>query len=146
MSSLLLFSLCHIIVFRCCDWGEGSYQLAFDGDVVADGGSFGKSERKTFSTPSLDNTSTPTDPPSPSPVDCYDVSVNLVFDTYAEDTTWDISQNGAAVTRSPPYTNGLTEIEEEHCVYPKEIMCLPFMMYTRMVCAASGARGATASP
>ena len=135
---MLNLSFCHIIVFRCCDWGEGSYQLAFDGDVVSDGGSFGKSETKIFSTPSFDNTSTPTDPPSPSPVDCYDVSVNLVFDTYAEDTTWDISQNGAVVTRSPPYTNGLTEIEEELCLPQGDYVFTIYDVYQDGMCCKWG--------
>jgi len=117
----------------CCDWGEGSYQLAFDGGVVSNGGSFGNSERKTFSTPN-----TPTDPPSPSPVDCYDVSVNLVFDTYAEDTTWDISQNGAVVVQSTPYTNGLTEIEEELCLPQGDYVFTIYDVYQDGMCCKWG--------
>ena len=43
----------------CCNWGEGSYQLAFGDDIVASGGSFGADETKTFVTPGI-ATSEPT--------------------------------------------------------------------------------------
>jgi hypothetical protein len=45
------------------------------------------------------------------------VVVNLVLDGYPEDTFWDImSQEGAVVASSIPYTSETTEDEEELCL------------------------------
>ena len=51
----------------CCEWGEGSYQLAFGDNIVASGGAFGKEETKEFSTPVVaPTTESPTKPPQTS--------------------------------------------------------------------------------
>lgn len=49
---LVLLTLFLCLIFSCCIWGEGSYELSFDGNVVASGGEFGFDETKTFTTPS----------------------------------------------------------------------------------------------
>lgn len=106
-------SLCY---FRCCDWGEGSYQLAFDGTVVANGGSFGQSETKSFSTPSSGGTAST----EPTDSECYDVSISLTFDMYSEDTSWDIMQGSSIIAKSQPYNPKEVEIERHLCLPPGE--------------------------
>ena len=107
----------HIFNLRCCDWGQGSYQLAFGDNVIATGGSFGESDTTTFT---ADNSSTPDDPPPndpcPAPADCYPLYVNLSFDSYSQDESWEISQNGVIVKSSQPYDTGLTEDAQEVCL------------------------------
>lgn len=93
-------------LFRCCNWGEGSYELAFGNDVVASGGSFGASETKRFSTPDVAG-GTP---------ECYDVSVELQLDSYPQDTSWDITQGGAIVAESPAFAPGTTDDKQELCL------------------------------
>lgn len=90
----------------CCNWGEGSYELAFGNDVVASGGSFGASETKRFSTPDVAG-GTP---------ECYDVSVELQLDSYPQDTSWDITQGGAIVAESPAFAPGTTDDKQELCL------------------------------
>ena len=102
LSSTHFHFILFLLVPSCCKWGEGSYQLAFGGDVVASGGSFGLNETKTFSTPAGKA--------------CYDVAVNLVLDDYPEDTRWDISREGAVVANSTVYTSGTTEDRVELCL------------------------------
>lgn len=50
LTCLTSYFLLHLI--SCCNWGEGSYKLAFGDDIVASGGEFGANETITFSTPS----------------------------------------------------------------------------------------------
>mmetsp|Transcript_6830 Transcript_6830/g.15608 ORF Transcript_6830/g.15608 Transcript_6830/m.15608 type:complete len:1626 (-) Transcript_6830:1186-6063(-) len=129
----------------CCYWGEGSYKLAFDDNVVAEGGSFGLNETKTFSTPgfvpetSTTPPSTPDPPnPSPTPPECYDVNVNLNFDTYPQDESWDISQDGVIVASSPPYASGLTQDAQELCLPPGDYVFTIYDVYADGMCCKWG--------
>ena len=51
---------------------------------------------------------------------------------------WDISQNGAVVTRSPPYTNGLTKIEEELCLPQGDYVFTIYDVYQDGMCCKWG--------
>lgn len=110
LSTQTLTTTPYTLIFSCCDWGEGSYQLAFDDDIVASGGSFGASETKTFSTPA--SVSTPT---TPTQSDCYEVNVALKFDMYPQDISWDIKQGGTQVANSPVVAAGATDDVQEFC-------------------------------
>ena len=74
------------------------------------GGSFGKSETTTFSTPGF---APPSETPQTPPEDCYPVYVNLSFDSYSQDESWDVSENGVVVASSPPYVAGLSQDVQE---------------------------------
>jgi len=129
----------------CCDWGEGSYQLAFDGEVVVNGGSFGLSETKPFTTPGFDNSVTTdppvpsptTDPPDTSPSDCHNLFINLNFDQYPVDTSWDISQGGVIVETSPSY-DGATQVTEELCLLPGDYVFTIYDVYQDGMCCKWG--------
>lgn len=130
--------LCSLIsssFYSCCNWGEGSYELAFDGNVVASGGEFGASETIPFSTPSSGSTPNP----SPTPVDdCYDVSIYMQFDMYAQDTSWDISQGGNIVVSSPPFAPGTTEDTQELCLPPGDYVFTIYDVYGDGMCCNWG--------
>jgi len=114
----------------CCDWGEGSYQLAFGDDIVASGGSFGKSETKTFSTPAA--SSTPSDP------DCYPVSVSLNFDMYPQDESWDITQAGVIVASSSPVAADAKEDTQEVCLPAGDYVYTIYDVYGDGMCCQWG--------
>ena len=130
--------LCSLIsssFYSCCNWGEGSYELAFDGNVVASGGEFGASETIPFSTPSSGSTPNP----SPTPVDdCYDVSIYMQFDTYPQDTSWDISQGDNIVASSPPYADNLAEDTETLCLSPGNYVVTFYDAYEDGMCCQWG--------
>ena len=111
---------------RCCKWGQGSYQLAFGDNVVASGGEFGQSERKTFTTP------------VPPPADCYDVSVNLILDSYPQDTSWDISRGGLIVAKSTPFAADKITDEEELCLSPGDYVFTIYDEYLDGICCKWG--------
>jgi len=114
----------------CCDWGEGSYQLAFGDDIVASGGSFGKSETKTFSTPAASST-----PPDP---DCYPVSVSLNFDMYPQDESWDITQGGVIVASSSPVAADAKEDTQEVCLPAGDYVFTIYDVYGDGMCCQWG--------
>ena len=181
------------IFFSCCNWGEGSYELSFDGNVVASGGEFGFDETKTFTTPSSgggskpnplpsppsntppastgggstppastgggstpnnnnpggstpnnNNPPPPASPPAPQPepatatVDCYDVLIELFFDTYPQDTSWDVSQGDNIVASSPPYADNLAEDTETLCLSPGNYVFTVYDVYQDGMCCQWG--------
>ena len=125
-------------ISSCCNWGEGSYQIAFDDNVIATGGSFGESETTTFSTPGLDNSAPDTPNPSTTPPECYDVFVNLSFDQYSQDESWDISQNEVVVASSEPFVAGLTEDAQELCLSPGDYVFTIYDVYGDGMCCDWG--------
>ena len=125
----------------CCDWGEGSYQLAFGDEscmssppppicIIASGGSFGKSETTTFSTPAT--SSTPSDP------DCYPVSVSLNFDMYPQDESWDITQGGVIVASSSPVAADAKEDTQEVCLPAGDYVFTIYDVYGDGMCCQWG--------
>ena len=88
------------------------------------GGSFGKSETTTFSTPGF---APPSETPQTPPEDCYPVYVNLSFDSYSQDESWDVSENGVVVASSPPYAAGLTQDVQELC---RGVTCSLYTTFT----------------
>ena len=110
---------------RCCGWGTGSYELSFDGDVIVDGGAFGASETKSFSTPA-------------SEPECIDLSVKLNFDMYPQDTRWDITQGGAVAVASLPYAAGTLEDEQELCLPSGDYVFTIYDVYQDGMCCKWG--------
>ena len=74
----------------CCAYGEGSYSVTLNGEVVASGGDFGASETSTFC---AEDSSA-----------C--VLVNLIPDNYPGETTWELTN---AVTGELILSGGGTE-------------------------------------
>ena len=65
----------------CCGSGrEGSYKIFVNGEVVAQGGQFGKAETKLFSIRD--------------PTCHHQVEVDVEFDRYPQETSWDIQKVG----------------------------------------------------
>jgi hypothetical protein len=122
---LVLLTLFLCLIFSCCIWGEGSYELSFDGNVVASGGEFGFDETKTFTTPTAT-------------ADCYDVLIELFFDTYPQDTSWDISQGDNIVASSPPYADNLAEDTETLCLSPGNYVVTFYDVYQDGMCCQWG--------
>jgi len=140
----------------CCKWGEGSYELAFGDNVVASGGAFGESETKTFVTPGSNQpqpsrpataslttagptTLSPITPsPVPAPPTCYSVYVNLSFDMYSEDESWDISQNGTIIEKSSPYEPGTTQDARELCLDAGDYVFTIYDKYEDGMCCKWG--------
>ena len=79
----------------CCEYGEGSFTVTYEGSVVASGGEFDSSTSFTFG-----------DLTCPSP----NFELSLLTDEYPEETTWEVIDNctGAIVLSGGPY-----EVEEE---------------------------------
>lgn len=90
--------------------------------MVAEGGTFGASETKSFSTPAS----------------CFDVFVNLLFDAYPADTSWDISRNGAVVARSSEYATDAIVGEETVCLREGEYTFTIYDAYLDGICCKWG--------
>lgn len=88
--------------FSSSDWFEVSFRLQFDDEEVGSGESFGRNKTVTFSTPTSD--------------ECYAVIIDLKFDRYAQDESWNITQDGAVVASSSPFADGVTEDVQELCL------------------------------
>ena len=117
--------------YSCCDWGEGSYQLAFGDDIVASGGSFGQSETKTFSTPITSN-------PAQLPDECYDVTITQNFDMYPQDESWDITQDGVIVASSPQVAADATQDVQELCLPMGDYVFTIYDLYGDGMCCQWG--------
>ncbi|PHS09784.1 MAG: hypothetical protein COA88_04225 [Kordia sp.] len=97
----------------CCAYGNGSYSLTGPEGVIKTGGAFSTSEATEFCL---------------GQVACVDVSLDLKFDNYPEETSWEIKDDtGAIVTSGGTYGNqadgSLLTIEE----------CLPIGCYSLTV-------------
>ena len=107
-------------VRRCCNWGEGSYSLSFGETVVFEGGAFGLEETTVFSTPDAQQQQQPVVDGNEAEegADCLPVTLELTFDQYSVDTSWDITRldSGLVVSESLPYEVMATTVEE---------LCLP---------------------
>ncbi len=126
-------------LFSCCNWGEGSYQLAFDGRTIKSGGSFGASETTTFNTPDLGNpTPAPVTPAPVSAEQCYDVSVALNFDSYPSDESWDISQGGTIVASSPAFAAGTVNDVQTVCLPAGDYVYTIYDVYGDGMCCDWG--------
>lgn len=128
----------------CCGPGrQGFYNLTSEGQVIAQGGTFGSDEATLFKIPlstSQSPTSTtlaptssavsasptmsvPSPPPMKKPVDsCYYVVVKTLFDMHPQDISWEVSSHlgGAVVASSPPYDNSVTQDMQVLCLNPGE--------------------------
>mmetsp|Transcript_19147 Transcript_19147/g.29489 ORF Transcript_19147/g.29489 Transcript_19147/m.29489 type:complete len:446 (-) Transcript_19147:139-1476(-) len=75
----------------CCNEGNGSYQVTWNGVVVGSGGDFGNRETIKLST-SVGPGPPPTPPPPPGT--CIPFDLLLTTDYYGSETTWDVKESG----------------------------------------------------
>jgi len=109
----------------CCNWGEGSYQLSYNGNTITSGAEFLFNEVKTITIP----------PPED---DCFPLIVDIVFDNYSEDTSWDISQGGANIARSIEYAPQTATDKRELCLPAGDYVFTIYDVYQDGMCCAWG--------
>ena len=112
----------------CCAYGEGSYEVSWDGELVAQGSTFGFSESVAVFSPGW-----PTAAPTVYTCDQSTVEVAITTDGFPGETTWILAEQGGgevAVANGGPYNVPYTLFEHKSC--------LPTATYTFTIFDAAG--------
>ena len=117
--------ICYLY-FRTSDWFEVSFRLAFGDEEVGSGKSFGRNKTVTFSTP------------NPDADECSVIFVNLKFDKYPLDESWNITQDGLVVASSPPFAEGATTDVQELCLSDGDYVFTIYDAYGDGLCCGWG--------
>lgn len=108
----------------CCGYGEGSYSISVNENVVGEGGEFGISESTEFCTgPTI--SPSPTNSPTTCDVNNFELSLNT--DDYGSETTWTLNEqdSGDLVLSGGGYSSN-TVYAVETCLNPG---CYEFVIF-----------------
>jgi hypothetical protein len=134
----------------CCDFGNGSYSVTNEEDVLASGGSFGSTDTTNFCVDNRGPQPTCSDGiqngeetdidcggPDCEPCEgvCTDISVtvSVTFDAYPEENSWILNDASGATIASANYTSAQADYSTV-----EEVLCLPEGCYDFIISDASG--------